>query len=76
MIEVRGVGLRRVDYGPRAVVRLIVELGAAEGVRFPREEQRTTDIQGIIVPRLAVALGVAALPCVLALLNSSSERCV
>jgi len=70
LIEVRGVGLRRLIHEPSAVVGLIVELAAADAERLPQEEQRRALIAGIAVPRLAVAPGTPALPVVVGLLNS------
>ena len=68
LIELRGAGLRRVDYEPCAVVGLVVDLDAADSERLP--DRGTTAIEGISVPRLAVASGAAALPTVLALITS------
>jgi serine kinase of HPr protein (carbohydrate metabolism regulator) len=69
LIEVRGVGLIRLPYEPRAVVGLVVDLAAADAERMPDPQQRETTIDGIALPRLAVAAGSAALPAVLALLT-------
>jgi HPr kinase/phosphorylase len=73
LIEVRGVGIVRMPCEPEAVVGLVVDLGA-EAERLPPAEQRQTDIEGIRLPRLAVAAGDAALPAVLAALTSSPEQ--
>ena len=70
LIEVRGAGIVRLDHGPCAVVGLVVELDATDAERLP--EKRQIEIEGIELPRLAVAAGAAALPGVLALLTSSS----
>jgi HPr kinase/phosphorylase len=67
LIELRGVGIRRLAYEPCAVVGLVVDLAAADAERLP--EGQTAEIEGVAVPRLAVAPGVAALPGVLALLT-------
>ena len=71
LIEVRSVGLLRVAYEPSAVVGLVVDLAAADAVRLPDPAKREIEIDGILIPRLAVAAGTAALPMVLARLNSS-----
>jgi HPr kinase/phosphorylase len=73
MMEVRGVGLLRLDYEPCAVVGLVVDLAAAKAVRYPDSAQRMAEISGISLPRLAVAADVEALPALLALLNSRRE---
>ncbi len=69
LIERRGAGIERLPHEPSAVVGLVVDLDAADAERLP--EQRDTEIEGIVLPRLAVAPGVAALPLVLGLLTSS-----
>jgi HPr kinase/phosphorylase len=73
LIEVRGVGLLRLPYEPCAVVGLIADLGAEDSSRLPTADQREVPIDGILLPRLAVASGIAALSSLLALLNSSRE---
>jgi serine kinase of HPr protein (carbohydrate metabolism regulator) len=67
LIELRGAGIRRLDYEPCAVVGLVVDLNAGDAARLP--EKTRIEIEGIDLPRLAVAPGVAALPVVLALLT-------
>jgi serine kinase of HPr protein (carbohydrate metabolism regulator) len=73
LIEVRGVGLLRLAHEPSAVVGFVVDLAAADAVRLPKPDKRTADIDGILIPRLAVAPDAAALPLVLAFINSSPE---
>jgi len=73
LIEVRGVGLLRLPCEPSAVVGLVVDLAAADAVRLPEPAKRKAEIVGISIPRLAVAAGTAALPMVLARLNSSEQ---
>ncbi len=70
LLEVRGVGVRRVAHEPAAVVGLVVDLDAADVERLPQPEQQRCEIDGVMLPRLAVAAGGAALPAVLALLTS------
>lgn len=69
MLEVRGQGLRRVDYEPVAVVALVVDL-VLETERLPLPGARTTAIEGIDLPRLAVAAGQDALLAVEAALDT------
>jgi HPr kinase/phosphorylase len=73
LIEVRGVGLRRIAHEPSAVVGLVVDLAAAEAQRLPDAAERIAEIGGIKLPRLAVASGAAALPAVLARINSPAD---
>jgi HPr kinase/phosphorylase len=72
LIEVRGIGPRRLPYEPSAVVGLVVDLAAADAERLPDADRRTTLVEGIDLPRLPVASGAEALPGVLALINSPS----
>ncbi len=69
LIEVRGVGIRRLDYEPHAVVGLVVDLVAADAERLPETERQYTVIAGLGLPRLAIAAGQEALPAVLATLT-------
>ncbi len=57
LIEVRGLGIRRLPYEPLAVVGAVVELGASDAERLPSGTAETTKIAGITLPRLAVAAG-------------------
>jgi HPr kinase/phosphorylase len=73
LIEVRGAGLLRMPYETRAVVGVVVDLAAADASRLPNRGRRKTEVEGISLPRLAVAADAAALPALLAMLNSSAE---
>ena len=70
LIEVRGVGVLCVAHEPSAIVGLVVDLDAADAERQPEAERQRTAIEGVILPRLAVAAGAAALPAVVAHLTS------
>jgi HPr kinase/phosphorylase len=70
LIEIRGLGIRRLPYEPVAAVGLVVDLGAPDAGRLPAREAAETVLEGIALPRLAVAPGMPALPLVLAFLNS------
>jgi HPr kinase/phosphorylase len=69
LIEVRGLGIRKLPYEPSAVVGLVVDLGA-EAERLPQADQQRTELEGVGLARLAVAAGEPALPAVLSLLTS------
>ena len=71
LIEVRGLGIRRLPCEPVAVVGLVVDLAARDGDRLPAAASRRATIEGIGLARLAVAAKVEPLPLVLAaLLNA------
>jgi HPr kinase/phosphorylase len=66
LIEVRGVGIRRLDYEEAAIVGLVVDLAAEDAERLPQPDE--TVIEGINLPRLAVAPTADPLHLVLAYL--------
>ncbi len=70
LIEIHGLGIRRTEFEPLAVVGLVVDLAAVDGSRHPEPEATTALIAGVTVPRLAVAAGMVALPLVLAALRT------
>jgi serine kinase of HPr protein (carbohydrate metabolism regulator) len=70
LIEVRGVGVRRLAYEPVAVAGLVIDLSAVDSERIPAPSAQTAEIAGIRLPRLPVAAGADALAAVLATLNS------
>jgi len=67
MVEIHGLGIRRIEFEPVAVVGLVVDLAAADAARNPRADSTTID--GITLPRLGVAAETAPLPLVLAALR-------
>jgi len=68
LIEVRGLGVRRLDYESVAVVGLVVDLAAEDAERMPAASE--TVLLGVPVRRLALPPGAAPLAPVLALLRS------
>jgi HPr kinase/phosphorylase len=70
LIEVRGLGVRRLAYEAVAVAGLVIDLAAADSERIPALSAQTAEINGIRLPRLPVATGTDALAAVLATLNS------
>jgi serine kinase of HPr protein (carbohydrate metabolism regulator) len=70
LIEGRGLGIRRVPFEPVAVVGLIVDLAAPDASRMPEPAAQTCEIEGITLPRLAVAAGQSPLPPVLTYLRT------
>jgi len=70
LMEVRGAGILSFAHEPCAVVGLVVDLEAKDAERLPEKpETQSIEIEGVSLPRLAVAPGAAALPAVLALLT-------
>jgi serine kinase of HPr protein (carbohydrate metabolism regulator) len=53
LIEVRGIGIRRLDHEALAIVGLVVDLAAEDAERLPIAGD--TVIRGIPLPRLAIA---------------------
>jgi len=72
LLEVRGLGIRRLDYEPVAVVGLVVDLAASDAERLPAGS--ATVISGVELPRLAVAGATSPLPAVLAALRLATGR--
>jgi serine kinase of HPr protein (carbohydrate metabolism regulator) len=68
LIEVRGLGLRRLPYEPAAVVGLVVDLADPGAERMPQGLAATTTIAGVTLPRLGLPAGADALPVVMAAL--------
>jgi len=70
LIEVRGVGIRRMDYESAAVAGWVIDLDASDAERMPSLSGQTAEIDGIKLPRLALPRGADALATVLAALRS------
>ena len=73
LIEIRGLGIRRVPFEPVAAVSLVVDLGAAGTERLPKRESAVTEVDGIVLPRLGVAAGTDPLPMVIAALRTKDS---
>jgi HPr kinase/phosphorylase len=73
LLEVRGAGILRLAHEPCAVVGFVVDLAAEDAERLPQARRREAEIHGILLPRLALADRVAALPLLLALITSSKH---
>jgi serine kinase of HPr protein (carbohydrate metabolism regulator) len=69
LIEIRGLGIRRLPFEPVAVVKLVVDLAAADAERLPEPASSEAEIEGVSIARLAVAPGREALPLLLAFLQ-------
>jgi len=73
LIEIRGLGIRRLPHEPVAIVGLVVDLAAADAGRLPARESTLTEIAGIALPRLAVAPPDHPFPLVIAALRTEDS---
>jgi HPr kinase/phosphorylase len=71
LIEVRGLGIRRLEYEPLAVIGLVVDLAADDAERVPTSGY--TVVEGITLPRLAIAVAHEPLQPVIAALATASS---
>jgi len=70
MIEMRGLGIRRVPFEAVAVVGMVVDLSVSEGERLPIAPSSQAVIDGIALPRLAIPSEVDPWPMVLAMVGT------
>jgi serine kinase of HPr protein (carbohydrate metabolism regulator) len=73
LIEVRGLGIRRVPCEQVAVVGFAVELDAEDAERLPARSGTQAVLAGIRLSRIAVTAGADPLPIVLAYLSSPAH---
>lgn len=71
MIEIRGLGIRKIEAVSEAIVSLVVDLSASDAERLPPPEALKTVISGVELPRIPVAAGQNPLPLVLAFLTTT-----
>ena len=71
LIEVRGLGIRRIEHIGEAPVGLVVDLGADDAARLPAAEALTTQIDGVELPRIPVNLRYSPLPLIVAALTTT-----
>jgi serine kinase of HPr protein (carbohydrate metabolism regulator) len=72
LIEVRGLGIRRVPHEPLANVAFVVDVGSKDADRLPNKAMLAVELEGVTLPRLAVAAAQDALPLVLAYLGTAA----
>ena len=75
LIEIRGLGIRRIDFVSEAVVGLVVDLAAEDARRLPLPESIKTIISGVSLPRIPVGRGFSPLPLVVAALTTTDSSC-
>jgi HPr kinase/phosphorylase len=72
LIEVRGLGIRRLPHECAAVLGRVVDLAAPGAERLPMPQECETTLDGITFPRLGVAPREAAFPIVMAWLGTGA----
>jgi HPr kinase/phosphorylase len=72
LLEIRGLGIRRLDYEPVAAVGIVFDIGPPGPDRLPERDQITATIAGITLPRLAAAAPAEAVPLILAFLRTET----
>jgi serine kinase of HPr protein (carbohydrate metabolism regulator) len=72
LIEIRGLGIRRMPFESPAVAGWIVDLAAPDADRLPQPEAEKAVIAGVELTRLPVAAGTDPLPLVLVALRNNS----
>jgi HPr kinase/phosphorylase len=73
LIEIYGLGIRRCDHAEQAIVGLIVDLAATDAARLPDPEALHTRIEGVILPRIPVAINLSPLQIVIAALTTTQS---
>jgi hypothetical protein len=66
LLEVRGLGIQRLNYEPVAVVSWVVDLDVMAPPRLPDPATAQTEVAGVMIRQLAVACGCDPAPLVLA----------
>jgi HPr kinase/phosphorylase len=78
LLEIRGLGIRRLDCATAAIVGLVVDLDAQDATRLPDAETLKIRLRDVELPRIPVGSGFSPLPLVVAYLTTtegiSSQR--
>ena len=72
LIEIRGLGIRRIEHVGEAAVGLVVDLAAADAERLPAAEALTTAIHGVKIPRIPVESRYQPFPLIVAWLTTTA----
>lgn len=70
LMEIRGLGVLHLPFEPVALAGMVVDLADTHAERLPPAEAQTVRIEGVLLPRLAVAPGINPLPLVLSKLGN------
>ncbi len=71
LLEIRGLGIRRLDCATAAIVGLVVDLDAHDAARLPDAEALRTRLKDVEIPRIPVGSGFSPLPLVVAHLTTT-----
>jgi serine kinase of HPr protein (carbohydrate metabolism regulator) len=71
LIEIRGLGIRRIEHVGEAVVGLVVDLEASDAERMPPSESLAATIHGVKIPRIPVEPRYRPLPLIVAALTTT-----
>ena len=71
LLEIRGLGIRRLDCATAAIVGLVVDLDAHDAARLPDAEALWIRLQDVEIPRIPVGSGFSPLPLVAAYLTTT-----
>jgi len=70
LLEVRGLGIRRLAFAAQAEVALVVDLDASDAARLPEAWSLEAELNGVKLPRIPVGKGLSAVPLVIAALTT------
>jgi HPr kinase/phosphorylase len=73
LIEIRGLGIRRMDFVSEACVGLVIDLATDDAERLPDPEALKTIISGVSLPRIPVGRQFSPLPLVVAALTTTDS---
>jgi serine kinase of HPr protein (carbohydrate metabolism regulator) len=73
LIEIRGLGIRRLEFAAEASVALVVDLAAPDAERLPPPEALVTSLYGILLPRIPVGSDYQPFPLVVAALTTTES---
>ncbi len=74
LIEVRGLGIRRLPFVDQGSVNLVVDLDADDAARLPAPSSLETTVNGVKLPRIPIGKGFAALPIVTTMLITAPSE--
>jgi hypothetical protein len=74
LLEIRGLGIRKVPFEAVAVAHLVVDLAVAGAERLPAAQAMTTTMEGVALARLPVAPEACALTLLLGFLQQGQAR--